>query len=77
MPAPKTGTLSAILLGSGGDSKEEESEGESLSAKGRALKDFFDAGKRGDWAAAETAFQDAHDAAMGHEDEGELLETEE
>jgi hypothetical protein len=49
--------LLAIIAG--GKPPEGDDEEEAGSAVQTALKDFFAAGKSGDWAAAETAFRDA------------------
>ena len=73
MAKPKSGILA--ILGNGGDSEaegdEEESDGEPKSAKTRALKAFFEAGKAGDWDEAATQFQAAYDECAMHSEESE------
>lgn len=62
--APKSGLLA--IMG-GGD--EEDAAPDPMGEKEAAVREFFAAGKRGDWAGAASAFQDAYDAcAMAHGD---------
>jgi hypothetical protein len=63
MAAPKSSGLLAIMGGGG----EEEASSDPMAEKEAAVREFFAAGKRGDWAGAASAFQDAYDAcAMAH-----------
>lgn len=67
MAGPKKGLLAIIA---GGKPPGDEDSEEAGSALQTALKDFFAAGKSGDWEAAETAFRDAKAACEeSYEDE--------
>lgn len=67
MPMPaKKGGLGLMLSMS-----EPDDEGGGMGEKEMAVRDFFTAGKRGDWKGAAASFQEAYDLCAMHAGEGE------
>ena len=69
MAEPKSKGLLALMVGKPAGKGESEDEPES--GKAEAVKDFFTAGKSGDWEGAAAAFQRAYDMCGEYEDEEE------
>lgn len=76
MAAPKKGLL-ALMVGTPKGGGEDKGGGEGNSDKVDAVREFFEAGKAGDYEEAALAFERAYDACGMHDEDEEEEEPEE